>query len=63
MRTKITTFLGVLITVFGAISTPDVLALWPAKYSGILVGIGVVLTALGRSFLAPTNTPPSNEVK
>jgi len=57
MRTQVTTILGVLVAIFGALSTPDLLALLPPKFGAIITGVGILLAALGRSLLAPTNAP------
>jgi len=61
MRTKITSILGALIAVFGALSQPDILAILPARWSVVLSAVGIILAALGRSLLAPTNAPPPND--
>jgi len=63
MRTQITTILGALIIIFGVLSQPNIIGLLPTGWSAAITVAGAILTALGRSLLAPTNAPPANEVK
>lgn len=60
MRTQVTTIFGMFITLFGVLSQPDIIGLFPARWSAIVGGAGIILTALGRSLLAPTNAVPGN---
>lgn len=61
VRTQITTILGALVAIFGALSQPDVLAILPAGWGTAITVIGIIAAAVGRSLLAPANTPRPGE--
>lgn len=63
LRRKVVSWIGIGITAIGIILQPDVWPqvqpLIPAKYAHLIVALGVVLAALGKSLSAPTPPPAS----